>query len=371
VFGDIHGQYFDLVHMLEELKSPEVDEESIACGVNEVPSCRADHSRRKWLFLGDYVDRGTFGVETVIYLLSLKIHFPDRVFLLRGNHECRLITEHFNFCQEIAFKYHTLNQYVPVSSSDTNKRNVTVRNPIYEHFMATFDTLPLAALIHSRLGRFFACHGGLSPQLLHVSDLNADEWSVTVKLCQNNPNTTLEDLERLKRLKKQKLVPPDAKPTPSPPRQPPPRPPPQEPPKPFINRFMEIPRQGPFADLLWSDPIDPDSTYGLTQRDYQEWFSVDFVDNPSRGTGYVFSGQALQRFLSMNDLVCVVRAHEVQKEGYYEHTFKLFDLRSKLPLCITLFSAPNCSVQLLHIHSLCFSVLLFLYLSFFFLFTVW
>jgi serine/threonine-protein phosphatase 2B catalytic subunit len=340
VFGDIHGQYFDLVHILNELKGPEVDEESVACGVDEVPSCAGDHKRRKWLFLGDFVDRGTFGIETVLYLLSLKLHFPDRVFLLRGNHECRLLTDHFNFRKEVGYKYSTLNRVV-TSPHDTDKRRPTVTNPIYEHFMMTFDTLPLAARIHTQMGRFFACHGGLSPQILHVEDLNADEWSVTAKLCQSNPNTTLEDLERLKRLKKQKLVPPDARPTPPPPTPPPPRPPLHEPPKPFINRFMEIPRQGPFADLLWSDPIDPDNMYGLSQRDYQEWFSVDFVDNPSRGTGYVFSVPALKRFLAMNNLRSVIRAHEVQKEGFYEHTFKVTDVLPTTPLCITVFSAPN------------------------------
>jgi hypothetical protein len=94
--------------------------------------------------------------------------------------------------------------------------------------------------------------------------------------------------------------------------------------------------------LLWSDPIDPDNTYGLTQRDYEEWFTVDYVDNPNRGTGYIFNVTALKRFLQMNNLVSIIRAHEVQKEGYYEHTFKLPNPQPRPPLCITLFSAPNC-----------------------------
>jgi len=79
VVGDIHGQFHDMLEMFK-LGGP-------ACDTN-------------YLFLGDYVDRGYYSVETVTLVVALKVRFPDRVTIIRGNHESRQITQVYGFYDE-------------------------------------------------------------------------------------------------------------------------------------------------------------------------------------------------------------------------------------------------------------------------------
>jgi serine/threonine-protein phosphatase PP1 catalytic subunit len=126
VCGDIHGQYYDLLRIFEH------------CGYPD------DYN---YLFLGDYVDRGKQSLETVCLLLCYKIKYPEKVTLLRGNHESSVTNRIYGFYDEC-------------------KRRYSIK--LWKAFTDLFNYLPVAALIDDKI---LCMHGGLSPDLKNLQNI--------------------------------------------------------------------------------------------------------------------------------------------------------------------------------------------------------
>ena len=128
MIGDIHGQVYDLIYLFEKKRRP---------GDSHL------------LFLGDYVDRGLYSVEVLLLLLAIKICYPSKITLLRGNHESRQVVEHFTFREECLRKYD---------------------DEVFELCIQAFDAMSLAAEIG---GQYLCVHGGLSPELESAASVDA------------------------------------------------------------------------------------------------------------------------------------------------------------------------------------------------------
>ena len=126
VCGDIHGQYYDLLRIFDNCGYP------------------GDYN---YLFLGDYVDRGKQSLETVCLLMCYKIKFPNKVTLLRGNHESSVTNRIYGFYDEC-------------------KRRYNIR--LWRSFTELFNYLPVAALIDEKI---LCMHGGLSPDLKSINNI--------------------------------------------------------------------------------------------------------------------------------------------------------------------------------------------------------
>jgi len=211
ICGDLHGQFWDLLELLR--KGGFVPETS-------------------YIFMGDFVDRGHHSLETFSLLMALKARYPDRVTLLRGNHESRQITQVYGFYDECHRKYGSAQAWKACCS--------------------VFDYLPLSALVDDSV---LCVHGGLSPDL-----------------------RTLDQIRTL-------------------------------------SRAQEVPHEGAFCDLMWSDPDDVNS----------------WAVSP-RGAGWLFGAAVTAEFSHINDFTLIARAHQLVQEGYKF----MFDQD-----LVTVWSAPN------------------------------
>uniref|UniRef100_A0A1I7ZIE5 protein-serine/threonine phosphatase n=1 Tax=Steinernema glaseri TaxID=37863 RepID=A0A1I7ZIE5_9BILA len=212
ICGDVHGQFYDLCNIFD---------------LNGLPS-----EENPYLFNGDFVDRGSFSVETIFTLFGFKLLYPRHFYMSRGNHESDVMNKMYGFEGEVKSKYNA---------------------QMAELFTELFNYLPLCHVINRKI---LVCHGGLF----------------------KNDGVTLDQIRA-------------------------------------TSRFRQPPDEGIMCDLLWSDPQDANGRA------------------PSkRGVGCQFGPDITEDFCRRNDLLYVVRSHEVKPQGYERH---------HNDKCFTVFSAPN------------------------------
>lgn len=147
VFGDIHGQYKDLIELMSKVKDLNIDTNMV--------------------FLGDLVDRGSENIKTIIFILLLKKARPENIKVLRGNHENRHINSIYGFKDEC-------DNYDPVFFDLINK---------------LFIKLPITCTIDNK---YFCVHGGISDNIvLYDKQFTNDDaaillWSDPLRTKSNN-----------------------------------------------------------------------------------------------------------------------------------------------------------------------------------------
>ena len=266
-----------------------------------------------YLFMGDFVDRGFYSLESFLLLLCLKVRYPDRITLIRGNHESRQITTVYGFYDECLRKYGSANVWryccevfdylalgalvlgtsttlepsptepsQPIDPVDEdveieimNSRNeVTARFP--RNRQRTYHGDGQASSLPGTPSKTGAAGNGAT------SDSGGSHGSGGAVLCVHGGLSPLiESVDKIR----------------------------------LLDRKQEVPHEGAMCDLLWSDPDDIDG-WGLSPR----------------GAGFLFGSDIVKRFNHINDLSLIARAHQLVMEGFKE----MFDSS-----IVTVWSAPN------------------------------
>lgn len=351
--GDIHGQFNDLLHSVLSVQlaksapvydtstratTPEKSEEersgeaAVPAHATRSPPASVSWHRVKsnefgsqpektirFLFLGDYVDRGPRSVEVIVLLLALKIEYPQHVFLLRGNHEEAQTSRLYGFYSECRAKVFVMQhgdsettlsgsgsliQRLPVNTCDdagraeedvadmqAHQRNsnecygqasgspsACLTYPVpgaalhsdgavdaWMSFNATFCWLPLAAVVRCCAGCFFCAHGGLSPTLHRIPQLlRVRRETYGSAKCETTASSSVGSSN-----------PCSSRSSP-------------EPPSPQENSYgSPVTRQEPnqiIDGLLWSDPAETETGCRANVR----------------GCGYSFGADVTRRFLDAN-----------------------------------------------------------------------
>ncbi|RQM05170.1 hypothetical protein DH86_00003187 [Scytalidium sp. 3C] len=269
--------------------------------------------------MGDFVDRGFYSLESFLLLLCLKVRYPDRMTLIRGNHESRQITTVYGFYDECLRKYGSANVWryccevfdylalgaivlgasnnleparetVPQNSSNSITSYTTAQEYIDNNI--EIEVLNSEGGILNRFPRKPADDrrkSSLSPEKTGPPGSGASGSSSGSTgnpggaiLCVHGGLSPLVDtIDKIR----------------------------------LLDRKQEVPHEGAMCDLLWSDPDEIDG-WGLSPR----------------GAGFLFGADIVKVFNHANDISLIARAHQLVMEGFKE----MFDSQ-----IVTVWSAPN------------------------------
>ncbi|KAI1756454.1 putative serine/threonine protein phosphatase [Xylaria castorea] len=284
ICGDIHGQFHDLMELFR---------------------VGGDPPDTNYLFMGDFVDRGFYSLESFLLLLCLKVRYPDRMTLIRGNHESRQITTVYGFYDECLRKYGSAN--------------------VWRYCCDVFDYLALGAIVLGASNTLEPANEATTRDDIEIEVCNADRAIIsqfprrgrTSSSEEGSPNGKAERtgppgsaasgssggtvgnptgavlcvhgglsplIDTVDKIR-------------------------------LLDRKQEVPHEGAMCDLLWSDPDEIDG-WGLSPR----------------GAGFLFGADIVKVFNHRNDLSLIARAHQLVMEGFKE----MFDAS-----IVTVWSAPN------------------------------
>lgn len=282
-----------------------------------------------YLFMGDFVDRGFYSLESFLLLLCLKVRYPDRITLIRGNHESRQITTVYGFYDECLRKYGSAN--------------------VWRYCCEVFDYLALGALVQGAATQLEPTDApfveGAHNTVTDDQELEIEVLDSTGRIRERFPRTTNNSITSQPRSQNTDKSSPSSSPLPS-------RATPSLTGAPgtgasssssgstrsnsgavlcvhgglsplidtidkirLLDRKQEVPHEGAMCDLLWSDPDEIDG-WGLSPR----------------GAGFLFGADIVKCFNHKNDLSLIARAHQLVMEGFKE----MFDSG-----IVTVWSAPN------------------------------
>ncbi|EPY42578.1 serine/threonine protein phosphatase [Angomonas deanei] len=372
IVGDIHGQFYDMLHSVlsvqlshlakargtpaevppagEEVPIENEEEEKEEEEKEKPTSANSDkhnqnnisisdldpNAQYRFLFLGDYVDRGPRSVEVILLLLALKVEYPNHIFLLRGNHEEAQTSRMYGFFQECKAKLFSVNciPCSPTTSTAVCSTDNGIFNPsnssagesgAWLSFNTVFCWLPLAAVVRCGKGYFFCTHGGLSPYTTDIAKLQLlrrEEYGSHEGFPTDSPDE--ENLPRKNRSNEA--------------------------------REDQMDHQDEIIDgLLWSDPTEQFEGCFVNLRGCGYSFGKDISENFLKANrGFAFSETVHKppssieeeedtppneekRAMDNENFHFVLRAHQCVRNGYiWTHGHK----------CLTLFSAPNyCGVS--------------------------